>query len=343
VYHRPSGASPTTAFIATHYNVDFSEHYLAAYMAERGYGFLGWNTRFRGNEAYFLADQALVDIGVGVRWLRETAGVERVVLLGNSGGGSLMALYQSQAVNPSMTAPPGLKVAEAARDLLPGDLYVSVASHPGRPEVLTAWMDPSVTDEHDPVGTDSDLDMYDDRHGPPYKVDFIARYRAGQIERNRRISAWCHSELGRLASYGLTDRLFVVRRTWADLRFVDGAIDPSNRTVPLCYAGDPKRANSSVFGIGAVNTLRTWLSMWSLDDSPCSAAKHLPMITLPGLVVQADADTGVFPSDAAGIYSGLGSTDKQILTLEGDHYFLNPGNARDNLADVIAAWVTERT
>jgi hypothetical protein len=343
VYHRPSGASPTTAFIATHYNVDFSEHYLAAYMAERGYGFLGWNTRFRGNEAYFLADQALVDIGVGVRWLREVAGVERVVLLGNSGGGSLMALYQSQAVSPSMTAPPGLKVAEAVRDLLPGDLYVSVASHPGRPEVLTAWMDPSVTDEHDPIGTDADLDMYDDRHGPPYKVDFIARYRAAQIERNRRISAWCHSELGRLASYGLTDRLFVVRRTWADLRFVDGAIDPSNRTVPLCYAGDPQRANSSVFGIGAVNTLRTWLSMWSLDDSPCSAAKHLPMITLPGLVVQADSDTGVFPSDAAGIHNGLGSSDKQILTLEGDHYFLNPGNARDNLADTIAAWVTERT
>ncbi len=41
-------------------------------------------------------------------------------------------------------------------------------------------MDPSVTDEHDPVGTDSDLDMYDDRHGPPYKVDFIARYRAAR-------------------------------------------------------------------------------------------------------------------------------------------------------------------
>jgi len=100
IYHRPAGTQPTTAFIATHYNVDFSEHYLASYLAERGFGFLGWNTRFRGNEAHFLLDHALAEIGVGVRWLREHAGVDRVVLLGNSGGGSLMAAYQSQAVEP---------------------------------------------------------------------------------------------------------------------------------------------------------------------------------------------------------------------------------------------------
>ena len=74
IYHRPAGHRPTTAFIATHYNVDFSEHYLASYLAERGYGFLGWNTRFRGNEAHFLLDHALAEIGVGVRWLREQAG-----------------------------------------------------------------------------------------------------------------------------------------------------------------------------------------------------------------------------------------------------------------------------
>jgi len=58
IYHRPAGPRPATAFIATHYNVDFSEHYLASFLAERGYGFLGWNTRFRGNEAHFLLDHA---------------------------------------------------------------------------------------------------------------------------------------------------------------------------------------------------------------------------------------------------------------------------------------------
>ena len=45
-------------------------------MAERGYGFLGWNTRFRGAEDQFILEHALVDIAVGMRWLKEVAGVE---------------------------------------------------------------------------------------------------------------------------------------------------------------------------------------------------------------------------------------------------------------------------
>ena len=53
LYYSPTNETPKTALIAAHYNVDFSEHYLAKYMAQRGYGFLGWNTRFRGNEAFF--------------------------------------------------------------------------------------------------------------------------------------------------------------------------------------------------------------------------------------------------------------------------------------------------
>jgi len=55
---------PKVAFIATHYDIDFSEHYLAEYLATRGYGFLGWNTRFRGMGSYFTLEQAVVDIGV---------------------------------------------------------------------------------------------------------------------------------------------------------------------------------------------------------------------------------------------------------------------------------------
>ena len=109
LYHRGVGRKPKVAMIATHYQIDFSEHYLADYMATRGIGFLGWNTSYRGFESNFLLDHALVDIGVGVRWLREVQGVEAVVLLGNSGGGSLMAAYQSQAVDPNVTPLDGMR------------------------------------------------------------------------------------------------------------------------------------------------------------------------------------------------------------------------------------------
>jgi hypothetical protein len=97
IYWTPKGQRPKAAFIATHYNVDFSEHYIAPYLATRGFGFLGWNTRYRGFEDQFLLEHAILDIGVGVRWLREQAGVETVIILGNSGGGSLMGAYRRRA------------------------------------------------------------------------------------------------------------------------------------------------------------------------------------------------------------------------------------------------------
>ena len=339
LYYKPKTKAPTTAFIATHYNVDFSEHYLGAFMAERGFGFLGWNTRFRGNEAFFLLEHALVDIGAGVRWLREKAGVDKVVVLGNSGGGSLMGAYQSQAQGVTMLATPGLKLPDALHELISADLYVSLCAHLGRPEVLTDWFDPSIIDETDPASIDESLNMYNPDNGPPYADTFITRYRAAQRARNHRITDWCYGELERLANKGMVDRAFGMYRTWADLRLMDGTIDPSERAVGRCYAGDPKTANFSPRGIGLTNTLRTWLSMWSLRDSHCSGPNHLSRINQPALVIQSNADTGVFPSDAEAIYAGLASTDKTLRMIPGDHYLQTPADAREQVSDLIADWV----
>jgi len=342
VYYTPAGKRPEVAFIAAHYNIDFSEHYLADHLARRGFGFLGWNTRFRGMEAFFLLDRALLDIGLGVRWLREQ-GAQTVVLLGNSGGGSLVAAYQAQAQQPVIRPAFGMPPADGLDELPSGDLYASVAAHPGRPEVLTNWLDPSVVDESDPVATDPELDMYREEHGPPYDPGFVERYRAAQRARNDRITEWAKQELGRMQEAGRFDRLFTVHRTWADLRFADGALDPSDRPTPACYMGDPGTANRGVLGIGALNTLRTWLSMWSLSESQCNSEEHLAAITLPSIVVQPTMDTGVFPSDARAIHDGLAAADKQLVELPGDHYFRGVEGARAGLADLLGDWVRERS
>lgn len=353
LWHTPKGVRPKVGFIATHYNVDFSEHYLASFLAERGFGFLGWNTRFRGNERAFLLDHAVAEIGVGVRWMKEVAGVETVVILGNSGGGSLMAAYQSQAVEPSLVPTAGLPALDCIGDLPAGDLYVFVSAHPGRPEIFANWLDGSVTDENDPLATDPELDLFDPRNGPPFSAEFLERYRSAQVARSNRITAWVKAELERCAAGGVRDRLFVVNRVWADPRFVDPTIDPNDRVANSCYLGNPKHANAGVYGVGLVNSLRTWLSMWSLEDSQCQAEPHLARLTVPTLLIEAAADSGVFPSDALKILGAVAATDKTRLTLAGDHYFLNSRglnsgglgspSARDTVADAIAAWVSGRT
>jgi pimeloyl-ACP methyl ester carboxylesterase len=341
LYHRGVGRKPKVAMIATHYQIDFSEHYLADYMATRGIGFLGWNTRFRGFESSFLLDHALVDIAVGVRWLREAQGVDTVVLLGNSGGGSLMAAYQSQAVDPNVTPLEGMRPAAGLTELIPADGYVATAAHPGRPEVLTAWMDAAVVDENDPVATDPDLDLFNETNGPPYSPEFLARYRAAQTGRNHAITDWAEMELKRVRAAGFSDRPFTVMRTWADPRMVDPSIEPTKRQANLCYAGIPAKANRSAHGIAAACTLRNWLGMWSLRVAQTRAEPHLVRISCPALVMNADADTGVFPSDAKRIYDALASSDKSRYSIDTDHYFTTPG-ARSEQADTIAKWITKR-
>ena len=256
-------------------------------------------------------------------WLREKAGVERVVLLGNSGGGSLMAAYQAEAAT-------GGKLPKA-------DLYISLNAHPGRPEVLTNWMDASVTDETDPVATAASLDPF--KPGPPYPAEFIARYRAAQRGRNQRITDWAKAELARLNAAGIPDRIFPLFRTWADLRFMDPSIDPSDRPCPGCYAGSPPVANRLPFGIGRASTLRAWLSMWSLETSKCSGAVQLAKLGVPSLVVQSMADMGVFPSDARAIFEALTVSDKTLEFVPGAHYFEDSETHRNRAIDLMADWI----
>jgi pimeloyl-ACP methyl ester carboxylesterase len=341
IYTTPKGLRPKTAFIATHYNVDFSEHYIAPYLAARGYGFLGWNTRYRGAEDQFLLEHAVIDMGVGVRWLKEQAGVETVVILGNSGGGSLMGAYQAEAIEPTLRDLVTGVGLEALDSLPPGDLYISLNAHQGRPEVLTDWMDASVVDENDPTLTDESLNPFNPANGPPYSPEFITRYRAAQRARNQRITDWAKAELARLNAAGIPDRLFPLFRCWGDLRMMDGTIDPSERPTPMCYRGHPEVANKSP-SIGRANNLKTWLSMWSLETSKCQGKEQLEKFRLPALVVQGKADTGVFPSDAQKIFDNLGSADKELHMITGAHYFEDSRTVRDDMADLLCAWVAKK-
>jgi pimeloyl-ACP methyl ester carboxylesterase len=253
----------------------------------------------------------------------------------------LMAAYQSQAVDPNVTPLEGMRPAAGLTELIPADGYVATAAHPGRPEVLTAWMDAAVVNENDPVATDPDLDLFNEANGPPYSPEFLARYRAAQTARNHAITDWAEMELKRVRAVGFSDRPFTVMRTWADPRMVDPSIEPTKREANLCYAGIPAKANRSAHGIAAACTLRNWLGMWSLRVAQTRAEPHLARITCPALVINADADTGVFPSDAQLIYDALAGTDKAQFSIETDHYFTTPG-ARSEQADTIAKWIGKR-
>jgi hypothetical protein len=234
----------------------------------------------------------------------------------------------------------------AGRDTLASlpkaDLYIALNAHQGRPEVLTDWMDASVTDETDPLATDAELDPFNPDNGPPFSQAFIDRYRAAQRARNQKITDWAKLELKRLNEGNTPDRIFPMFRCWGDLRCVDPTIDPSDRKPGQCYRGDPAAANRTP-SIGRANTLKTWLSMWSLETSPCRGEPHLRKFDTPALVIQSLADTGVFPTDAKKIHDFIGSQDKRLEMVKGAHYFEDAPEDRIAVADLMAGWIRSKS
>src|SRR5689334_21650762 len=100
LYWNPA-AHPKTVVISMHPSSDNQRHFVLRPAAERGYAGFGLASRWAGRDAAVHED-VLLDLAAAIKWLKEERGFTQVVLVGHSGGGSLMAYYQSQAT----TAPP---------------------------------------------------------------------------------------------------------------------------------------------------------------------------------------------------------------------------------------------
>jgi len=345
---RALGSRPKVAVMLCHPTANFLGHYALPGLADRGFAAVGFTTRYVGNDTSLIMENCLVDIGAMVRHLYER-GYEKVVLVGNSGGASVVPYYQAQARQPTVTAPPGGGPDLTAHDLPATDGVVMLNAHPSRARLSTEWLDPAITDETRPFARDPDLDMYDRRNGPPYSEEFVARYRAAQLARNRRISAWAQEQLAALGApghfpEGLDDLAFVVHGTCADLRMLDGAIDPSDREIGVSLWGTPAVANYLPAGISRVSTMRSWLNQWSIDHTNANALDWLPQLDVPVLVVSGTADPTVLPHMGREMFEAATSSPaRELVEIVGaTHYFEGQPELLAQALDRIADWIHEQ-
>lgn len=306
------------------------------------------NTRYRGNDSALIMEKCVLDLGACIRDAKERFGYETVVLGGWSGGGSLSLFYQDQAEQPTITATPAgdpLNLVEAG--LLPADGVMLLAAHVSRAVTLTEWLDPSITDEEHPLERDPALNLYDPANSnqPPYSSEFVKRYRAEQIARNRRITQWAKNTLTELQSDpdGLHELPFIVRGTMADVRWLDPTQDPSDRPPGTCFLGDPKVVNDGPIGLARYTTLRSWLSQWSYDETRADGLGNASRIRCPVLVVNNTADLACTPSHAQRLFDAVRHQDKEIHQIEGaDHYYMVSREKVHEAVTVVQDWMQRK-
>jgi pimeloyl-ACP methyl ester carboxylesterase len=345
----PRGRPWKTAIILSHPRGDFSVHYACPLLAAAGYAVCGFGTRYMNNDIDCLHELCAIDVETVATEMRRR-GAEAVVLLGNSGGGSLMAL------------------ANAERGV--GDAWIGVAAHPGEGVFMSQVIDPSVADEGDPSSVVAELDMYDPDNGwrpwpEPCQYDrtWLSRYRAAQLDRVGRLdaiaersltaSAAARSELALLdprtdvrtwrdlRSRAVATKYMVIYRTLADPAYLDLSIDPDERPMGSLFAfPDPLDANYGRGGLARTMTARGWLSTWSALSSRAKLADTMPQVTVPTLLIHPTADTEIRRWQAAEISAAAGANDCTLVELKGAPHYLE--GYRPEAMTIVADWIAAR-
>jgi len=314
-------------------------------LARAGFHVIYCNSRYPGADYALIMEKVAVDLGACIGNARERWGYEKVILGGWSGGGSLSAFYQAEAENPTVTSTPAGDPPDlTAAGMVPADAMMFLAAHVSRARTMTEWMDASILDESNPNVRDPELDLYDPENPnqPPYSAEFLERYRAAQISRNRRITAWVNEKLAELAEQGKDKEEFgfVVHNTMADPRFLDPTVDPNDRKPDWCYLGEPRIVNNSPVGLARFCTLRSWLSQWSLDETNADGERCAARIGAPILVIGNSADDACTPSHTHRLYNAISHDDKELVEIKGaTHYYIGQKPELAQAVNVIADWL----
>jgi pimeloyl-ACP methyl ester carboxylesterase len=348
--------------------------YLAPYLLEAGISVWGQAGRDVNNDTDMSHEEILLDVAAGMRMLR-AKGFERIVLIGNSGGGSLLGSYQWQAsLAPGerlTCSPAGEQTHFAAEEMPTADLFVALAAHPGEGLVLLGALDPAIVDERDPTVVDPRLDMFSAENGyrtfpepSRYELDWLCDYREAQRDRCRRLDVLARGLLeSRRAAIaasaplgsaenrrGLLAPYMVIYGTLANPAYLDTSISPNERPVGSLFAGrsNPLGGSLGPAGLGRVVTPRAWLGGWSGLSARLMLINAIEHIDLPTLFVYAEGDTEVFPDDQSVMFERSPATDKSYESIGGAEHYLTrvPGSEGEDpraiAGRIVCEWLDER-
>lgn len=329
--YEPEGGVPDhkTAAIFAHPTVPVVGFYMFKPLKAMGLPCLAVATRFLGSDSMLIMERCIQDVGTAIRFLKQR-GYEKIILLGFSGGASLLCFYQAQAENLTAThLPDGRPSGLTPEQLPPADKIVLFGHHLGRSQTLRNVLDASVLDENDLSKIDPNLDVFNPDNGPPFSDEFIARVREGQAARMNRITNWVKERLAKLEQeYGPgADEAFVIHRTNAD-PFMFAETSDFKGNVEAIRAN-----NLAGNGLGRFSSLRSWLSQWASDVSLADGPSDIAKTTVPVFSIVQQGDHRAHKVYLKQWEDALGDR------FEGHHYFdathyMDPKEQKNMIVDL---------
>lgn len=178
------------AVVIVHSDDDYSTRPMGGELAKRGY------IVFCGSVSNRLdtLDQKLLDVKHIVEFLRSYPGVEKVALMGHSGGATLMSAYQAVAENGAAAFQGDhMLISCSVKEELPAaDGLMLIDSNWGNGAMTLFSVDPAVKTEGNGMELDPRFDIFDpangyDPAGAHYSESFKREFFAAQRERNNRL------------------------------------------------------------------------------------------------------------------------------------------------------------
>jgi len=379
--YRPAGRRPRVGVHLLHPRTDQTQNYNIIPLVRAGYAVLGRAGRWVNNDISTIHEHLLLDVAAGVRALHDL-GCDAVILLGNSGGGPLSALYQAQARKTPearyKTTAAGTLFDLGRFDLPPADGMVMIGAHLGQGYCLAKWLDPSMCDDADALSVDPELDMYNPGNGfrvPPeassYSADFLARFRAAQAERGRRLDETARHRIAvrRAAieaaelfeSRGKTELALAQRRrarftnhmaVWrasADPAWLDPTYEPDDRDI--CAFNNEARPDLQNFVpfLSPFLSPDAYLSTWSGLSGRALTVDRLAEVRDPLIVVHYAGDGTTQIREARRMCDESGAEDRSFELIRNvDHYsfeIVGPhrrGPRSMAGTDAVVAWMESR-
>ncbi|KAB8256168.1 hypothetical protein BDV32DRAFT_141464 [Aspergillus pseudonomiae] len=206
--YQPNSASARSriAVYVMHAEQDYTAFVACTELPKRGF-----TTFCANNEASkygYMSDlnfeDMMAEINTGMAWLRNLTDIDKIVILGHSGGGAMMAAYQNIAENGVSACNGAEKIypcSDAMANLEPADGLMLLDANYGLSTMALLSLNPAIEDETDASKLNQSLSVYNPANGfnnntqSNYTADFKHRFQQGVVARNNCILQYAQKRL----------------------------------------------------------------------------------------------------------------------------------------------------